>query len=348
VPVSVPPCQNETAPTCNYTTNPLTEWFGNSTVVSNNFSLGAPNSGVAAAFQTFQYEQLGTNSSWFPDNRVIDFGVVYMTWKSDTTLQEALTQNYSYRDCSLSLCLQALNISVDFGHQTQNTLLSNSGFNESTFIDFQIDFLDKANQTPGYNIAPGEQFSYNFTTLTAIGELLQPLFVGNVMISESEITGKINDEPAVTNKFTSVNYSSNVIGAMWKASSDLDTWIENIALAMTNSIRTTSAAAPNPYYDGKVFQNVTLVKVRWAWLAFPVSVLLFSLLFLSVSIFQTRQSNVPVWKDNALALLLLRTDENIKERAKGHMESQSGLQSIAEDMKVVLQAEGGVWGFRST
>jgi hypothetical protein len=89
----------------------------------------------------------------------------------------------------------------------------------------------------------------------------------------------------------------------------------NIALAITNSIRTTSAAGANPYYDRKVFQNVVLVKVL-GMACIPIFVVAVFSAVLSVSIFQTRHSNVPAWKDNELALLLLPTDENIKESKK--------------------------------
>jgi len=141
------------------------------------------------------------------------------------------------------------------------------------------------------------------------------------MLSEAEEA----TDPDNFHTYTGIDYSSNTIGATWNASSDQDNWIENIALAMTNSIRTNHRVPTNPFYAGKAYRTATFVRVRWGWLAFSIAMLSLSTLFVFISIFQTQQSRVPAWKNNPFAFLLMGIEQNIKNKAEGNMETPDRL-----------------------
>jgi hypothetical protein len=74
--------------------------------------------------------------------------------------------------------------------------------------------------------------------------------------------------------------------------------------------------------------------------------LLVSILFLFAIMFQTRRSNVPVWKDSALALWLLEVDQNVQDRVKGKRDQPGDLENEVGNVKVVLGEGLGGSGFR--
>ncbi len=54
---------------------------------------------------------------------------------------------------------------------------------------------------------------------------------------------------------------------------------------------------------------------------------------------------MPVWKDSALAMLLLEVDQNIQDRAKGKMDRPDDLEDAVGNIKVDLGGDLGVRGF---
>lgn len=56
--------------------------------------------------------------------------------------------------------------------------------------------------------------------------------------------------------------------------------------------------------DGTVLRSEVIVVVRWVWLAFPLVLVVIGLGGLVATVFATRRSDLPIWKDSVLPLLL--------------------------------------------
>src|SRR5438045_481275 len=77
---------------------------------------------------------------------------------------------------------------------------------------------------------------------------------------------------------TTLSYSSAGMQALWE-SHDPASWMENIALSITNHLRLTPAltdanrqplnSAHDDFYKGTVYASEAFVVVRWGWLAYP-------------------------------------------------------------------------------
>lgn len=62
--------------------------------------------------------------------------------------------------------------------------------------------------------------------------------------------------------------------------------------------------AASPRVDGRVMMDTSHVKAKWAWLTFPVILLVGAVVLLWFTIADCSSGNVPLWKDNPLALLM--------------------------------------------
>lgn len=56
--------------------------------------------------------------------------------------------------------------------------------------------------------------------------------------------------------------------------------------------------------EGTVLRSEIIVNVRWAWLAFPLALVLLGVGGLVATILATRRSHLPIWKDSVLPLVL--------------------------------------------
>lgn len=92
---------------------------------------------------------------------------------------------------------------------------------------------------------------------------------------------------------------------------------------------------------GTVFVTELFVRVRWAWLTYPLCLLVASLGFLAATVWQTARRGVKVWKGSLLPLLVADLDEVVKRRAEGAMENLEELESRVGALRVVLENEGG-------
>lgn len=138
--------------------------------------------------------------------------------------------------------------------------------------------------------------------------------------------------------------SSDFVQAIWYASADpgdLNDWTQTLARGITNVIRTT-APQPSGLYDGKAYQLG--IRVRWAWIILPASLVLASLIILMSTIIRTRRSRVEGWKSSPLTLLFMEVDGDIRKRASGQAGRRDGLRSSTGRIKVTMRAdEHGDW-----
>ena len=83
-------------------------------------------------------------------------------------------------------------------------------------------------------------------------------------------------------------------GAISNIVTSMGNWARDYAFTLTPGV------GYNPYYVG-VRENT--YHIRWAWFALPVAVELLALILLILTIQQTRQTELPVWKTSAIAVM---------------------------------------------
>jgi hypothetical protein len=91
----------------------------------------------------------------------------------------------------------------------------------------------------------------------------------------------------------------------WMLPNNVTRHFERLATAVTNAIRSTSYS--NELLAGDAFITETYVAVRWAWLSFPLAMLVLSMVFLIATIVKTSRDThaaVGVWKTSAMPTLM--------------------------------------------
>lgn len=112
---------------------------------------------------------------------------------------------------------------------------------------------------------------------------------------------------------------------------------QQIADSFTTFMRTYRPAPEEARYAPTVFTNETFVRVRWAWLVFPLSLLAGGHVFLSATIWQTKQRRVQPWKARRIPLLLASIDDTFTKMGTNHLDSTTGLDDLVGRMKVRLE-----------
>lgn len=85
----------------------------------------------------------------------------------------------------------------------------------------------------------------------------------------------------------------------FKASSNIPMMMENIATALTNVIRDSS----NFTVVGQVGQTHIYVTVIWPWIALPAFLVIASIIFLMLAMYESKRNGARVWRTSELALL---------------------------------------------
>lgn len=135
-------------------------------------------------------------------------------------------------------------------------------------------------------------------------------------------------------------YIGGFMFTYWNASNSTETMGElakQMADSLTNWMRTNIPADIDSKYAPTVFSEETFVRVRWAWLVFPLGLVLVGQIFLLATIWQTRQRQVRPWKSHRIPLLLACVDDDIKRLARGGMDSRTGLEERVGGIEVRLE-----------
>ena len=222
--------------------------------------------------------------------------------------------------CSLWMCVKSLSVTTQTSSQIQTV---NSTFSKTAHILSADDILGSgsvnfANLPAEMNPRPGANYSVDALAFLALQEFILSLADGNVTLNlESQLP------------------SSDTVEAIWNGTvGGLDPWIKNLALSMTNVIRT-SAPATDARYNGVAYQSG--IQVRWEWLALPIAMVLISLLILTVVIIETSKAQVKPWKGSPLAYIMTDLDGAIKQNVTGaDMNAFNGVERAVGRRRVVL------------
>ena len=84
----------------------------------------------------------------------------------------------------------------------------------------------------------------------------------------------------------------------------------NIAQTLTNLVQENG----NIRVRGHAYSKEPYVEVRWAWLSFPVTLVVIGLLALIATVWETHQHRMPLWRSSPLPLLFNYQDDSMRVR----------------------------------
>lgn len=225
-------------------------------------------------------------------------------------------------ECSMFYCVGIYAATVKDGIVKQRMLASwrNDSARHSDSSDLILrpprSFINKNNHTMTFNVS--------HIAAAAINDFMTKKFTG---------TGGVNNSGSI--------FSSDIMQALYDTS-NLTKRIDNLATSMTNNIR----EQDNGVFDtarGIAWTNETYVHVRWAWFAFPATLILISSSFLLAIIFETSYRDVMVWKSSTLALLFHGRGLDLSSPSNRPVRRSSSMSTRASNIKAELfeTPEGG-------
>ncbi len=234
-------------------------------------------------------------------------------------------------ECAMWFCVQAYDISITGSQQTQfmqnfSQVVNSSLSPDDTGLYGNYTFLDLPAKM---NPSPNSQYRVDYLAYAAIDSFLPSLFDGNVNINPGSYTP-----------------SSDFTLAVWNATStDLDAWMKNVALSMTNALRAFNSISDD-FYNGTGYYLG--VQVRWRWTILPAALVVSSFLILIVTIVKTARSPVQAWKGSPLALLFIDVDQDMRKGAQGRMDTFDGLKDSVGKTRVMIKSDhDGNWAFKT-
>ena len=288
---------------------------------------------------------------YYPNNTINDFpgplkafGYVSMAPAADGSRLVAL----SAQRCVITLCAQQLSSTVvngslsshieeaDFGYyvaQEQPLTPSNDGrpLSTLTWLAGQNGSYFQAGPTYGAN----HSILFDFLTVlnTLQGTTTRWHSTGDPFFNSGQPGTGTN------------NPSSDVIQFM----SNVRNNTAKIAQSLTNLIQQNGDVPVR----GQVYQSTPFVEVRWAWLAFPISLLVIVVAALITTMFQTRQRRIPLWKSSPYPLLFNYHDQdrcNVADGAAGEAVAfravtTSRHEEMAKERLLRLRSAAGSWTF---
>lgn len=127
----------------------------------------------------------------------------------------------------------------------------------------------------------------------------------------------------------------------WSRPGSIPSHLDRLANALTDAIRAFSVH--EEIVEGRAYEEETYVGVRWAWLTLPVALLLFTMVFLVVTICRTakERDNVGVWKTSAVATLLYGFPDDMQKKIASDTSCHNTPRAKAKEMKVKLVPQKG-------
>ena len=117
--------------------------------------------------------------------------------------------------------------------------------------------------------------------------------------------------------FPSRNASQSAVMDALTNSTNLTVTFENVARSITNQIRNSSPDR----HRGELKQWVIHVQVEWAYLAYPLTMLVTSILYVVLTILESRRLKMPVWKESSLPTLLHGFDDETQTLLRSESEA---------------------------
>jgi len=128
----------------------------------------------------------------------------------------------------------------------------------------------------------------------------------------------------------------------WLAPNNVTHHMERIARAMTNAMR--SDTNTNTLVAGTAYLRETYVAVQWAWLTFPLVMLLLSIVFLVATMVKTsnqKYDDIGMWKSSAIPSLMYGLPKDMQGDFVASATSRHTFSRRSKKMLIRLQPKQG-------
>ncbi|KAH3984808.1 hypothetical protein HBH52_052100 [Parastagonospora nodorum] len=223
------------------------------------------------------------------------------------------------QECVLSWCVKTIESSYDFGVYEERVIETHLNTTPGAFPWIGYPFVDELGGgtdiffLQDINIAgitsDGRTFSgygtENSTAMSVIqgfNDIFPAFATVNATFSDPVLRYRIWKEGPAYNRLLEFN--------PWLAPNNVSRHMERLANALTNVVR---SAPSNAMLTGQAFSIETYVDIHWAWLAFPFTLLVLSLIFLVATMLKTsRGDSVGVWKTSAMPTLIYGLPQDVR------------------------------------
>jgi hypothetical protein len=251
------------------------------------------------------------------------------------------------QECVLSWCVKTLRSSYSNGDYEEQVVET---FKNTTSMDWpwwtidypeiqvtDTEFRSNISIIPpsmDTNAVPFGVSNVTFLEIVAIFDEIFPSFL-TVANATAPPFIKIRTSAVDNVFFRSVRYSP------WIAPNNVTYHIERMAQAMTNVIR--SDAGSNELVTGTAYALETYVAVHWAWLTFPLGMLLLSILFLVATMCKTSSDhhNIGTWKTSAMPVLMYGLPKDIQEDIVPTVHSGGAIHRGSHKVRIRLMPKQG-------
>jgi hypothetical protein len=250
-------------------------------------------------------------------------------------------------DCVISTCAKRYTADVfngQFREQVRSTFINMTKINTSEFpyngsgvaaigpgtthrnLNFNLTTTIPANSSDS---GADELFNIGYVSAKRFTKFLQDSLEGNIVSTMNYSNGSF--EPSFP--------TSDYMQGLWEHGiGNVPQTLDGLATAWTNNIRLAGQPA-----QGTAIQGQTFIQVQFLWLILPFALELLALLFFIVTVFQSKSSDIPMWKASSLAPLLHGPKSFNWPLPDPQLETISGMEEFANSSKTRLIQENNQW-----
>lgn len=243
--------------------------------------------------------------------------------------------------CALSLCAQKRNVSISFNQLSSIILQTVWGKwihlesdSEYFYYPDAMSFVkDDINKTfppviPKYPNGEGHQL---LGSQVSFLEAMLRTFQDEISLDTSGTLAEVPGKPR------ELDISFKIISA-FNASSNISVTMENIAITLTNFVRDSS----NLTVVGQVGHPQVFVNVIWIWLVLPTFIVMASIVFLTLAMYETKRQGACVWRTSEIALLF--HGRKIFDEELQALQQVSEMEQVASKIRVKMtKISTGEW-----
>lgn len=277
-----------------------------------NSSNSAPNSTDALLWRLFRLQKPeyvhNSRPYWNGSLRFqnVSFPIVdFVTVSSANAMAAYNNQTPIAHECVLQWCVQTISASYSQGTYREKVLatVENNTFPETPIITFvNAEGVTCDNVVTNITIeTDGQEFFVdNFTAFQTIIEFepFMPIYI-TVDNSSSPLQVRFYDDPHDQPLGTRTTTMSS---SAWLNPNNITKYVQDMATSLTNAVRTYPNSTEPVPGSGAL---ETYIRVRWAWLTLPLILVCLAFIFFVLTIYKSSEcSDIKIWKNSALAILL--------------------------------------------
>ena len=277
-------------------------------------------------------------------------------------------------ECALWFCVEALNVSVNQGVQSQTVVSTWSEYIDnmpppSSHQDLEPTQYDSHGASVDYpkpenwmlQVDTQELNSEEVSYFSIQDSFLEPI--------QDHLAETFQESVIATNEY--IESTSDSMLSLYVIN-NVSAVVSNLAQSMTNHIRTTqpstisnttiissngtingssvnantSSQPQDDRCNGTAFYTEPIFHVRWVWLILPALLSFLSPIFLLATMWSSWKRGLPAWGSAPLALMYCGIDENVKNKLRTTEKSEV-IEQRAKRIRVrlVRHESGGAWGF---